>query len=290
MADSPRIVIAGDVIDDIVVVPHAPIRPDTDTASTIASRAGGSPANTAAWLGSIGGSVDFVGLVGSADVERHSALLAAHGVRAHLAPHPSARTGTIVVIVDGELRAMLTERGANADFDPDAVPDSLLQGASALFLTGHSLAGRTEASAMRRLVSRARVAGLDVAVAPGSAGHIADIGVETFLTAFEGATVLLASLDEGRALSGVVEVAEVAEHLTRFAETVVLTLGGEGSFVAGHGVVAAVAAEVVDPTGAGDAFAAGFLDAWVVNRDAAAAAAAGAALAARAVTVVGGRP
>jgi sugar/nucleoside kinase (ribokinase family) len=114
--------------------------------------------------------------------------------------------------------------------------------------------------------------------------------MEAFLTAFEGATVLLASLDEGRKLSRETDLQAIADDLTRFAETVVLTLGADGALVAGHGLVPAAPADVVDPTGAGDAFAAGFLDQWVHSRDAVAGARAGAALAARAVTVVGGRP
>ena len=50
-----RIIVVGDVINDIVVVPRGEVRPDTDTASTIRLRPGGSAANTAVWLGSLAG-------------------------------------------------------------------------------------------------------------------------------------------------------------------------------------------------------------------------------------------
>jgi len=50
MPAAERILVFGDVIDDIIVVPSGPIRVDTDTPSAIRSRAGGSAANTAAWL------------------------------------------------------------------------------------------------------------------------------------------------------------------------------------------------------------------------------------------------
>ncbi|MDM4762365.1 PfkB family carbohydrate kinase [Galbitalea sp. SE-J8] len=286
-------VVIGDVIDDIVVVPAAPIRPDTDTVSTIRFVPGGSAANTAAWLGAAGASVDFVGIVGADDVERHAALLARHGVRAHLTPHPSLPTGTIVVLVAGDRRAMLTERGANADLDPDAVPDGLLEGAAALYLTGHALAGRTDARTVRTLVSRARVAGLEVAVAPGSAGHLADVGVDAFRTAFEGATILFANLDEGRALTGETEPDAVLAALAQRVETVVLTLGRDGALVAGQrgsARIAAESADAIDPTGAGDAFAAGFLASWLAGADAAAAGTAAVRLAAQSVATPGGRP
>src|SRR5680860_1427004 len=53
MSAPGRIVVFGDVIDDIVVRPHGPVRPDTDTSASIRHRPGGSAANVAAWLGTI---------------------------------------------------------------------------------------------------------------------------------------------------------------------------------------------------------------------------------------------
>ena len=293
LATRGRIVVAGDVIDDIVVVPRSEIRRDTDTPSTIRFRPGGSASNTAAWLGSLGSDVDFVGIVGAADVERHVAQFAASGVRAQLAAHPDLPTGTIVVIVDDQQRAMLTERGANADFDGDLVTDELLDAAGLLYLTGHTVFGRDDTSSIERLVARARARGLEVAVDPGSAGYLADRGTETFQRVFAAATVLLPSLDEGVALTGLTDPAEVALALAAGGALVVMTMGIDGVIVCEGGAltrVPAVAATVTDPTGAGDAFAAGFLHEWVRSRDAVAAASAGAEVASRSVTIVGGRP
>jgi len=289
----PRIVVAGDVIDDIVVVPQSEIRRDTDTPSTIRFRPGGSASNTAAWLGSLGSAVDFVGIVGAADVDRHATQFAVGGVRAHLAAHPHLPTGTIVVIVDDQQRAMLTERGANADFDGDLVTDALLTAAAVLHLTGHTVFGRDDTSSIERLVGRARALGVDVSVDPGSAGYLADRGIETFQRVFAEATVLFPSLDEGVALTGLTQPDDIALALGASGALVVMTMGIAGVVIAEGGVltrVAAVPATVTDPTGAGDAFAAGFLYEWVRSRDAVAAASAGALVAARSVTVVGGRP
>ena len=72
---SGGILVVGDVIDDTVVIPSGPIRADTDTPSTIRRVAGGSAANTAAWLAALGADVTFVGAVHTADVDRHSVLL-----------------------------------------------------------------------------------------------------------------------------------------------------------------------------------------------------------------------
>ena len=299
MPERTRIVVFGDVIDDVVVVPRDPIRPDTDTASSIRRRAGGSAANTAAWLGRLGAGVDFVGMVGLDDLERHRALLARCGVTPHLTGHPDLPTGSIVVIVDGEQRTMLTETGANAAMTPDAVADDLLDAAAIVHFTGYSLFGRPDDTAVRSLVARAKASGVLVSVDPGSAGFIADFGADRFLAAVSGADLLFPSLDEGRALTGLAAPEEVVARLAEDFAVVALTLGTDGVLVARRGrdtvrvaalEVGAIDTEIVDPTGAGDAFAAGFLDAWIRTPHAAVAARAGVLAGARAVATIGGRP
>lgn len=291
----PRcVVVFGDVIDDILAIPRGPIRGDTDTPASIRFRAGGSAANAAAWLGSLGASVDFVGVVGRDDVARHTALLAAVGVRAHLRSHPDLPTGTIIVLVDGERRSMLTERGANADLDPDRVTDGLLDSAAVLHLTGYSLFHGSHQESFRGLIGRARARRVTVSIDPASAGFIRDYGVARFLDAIAGAGMLFPNRDEGRALTGLVEPERIACTLSERFGLVALTLGADGVLVASGGTliahVPAVATRTVDPTGAGDAFYAGFIHTWLDTGDPVAAANAGVQVAARALSVVGGRP
>ncbi len=286
-----RVICFGDLIDDVVVVPSGPIRADTDTPSSIRLRAGGSAANTAAWLAELGVAVDYVGVAAGADVDRHTALLP--GVSAHIAADGELPTGTIVVMVDGDSRSMLTQRGANAALDPAAVTDELLAEAAVLHLTGHTLLNRAGASGVRQLLDRARAAGVTVSVDPGSAGFIADYGAEAFLAAIAGVSILLPSLEEGRLLTGLTAPGEVAVRLAESFELVAVTLGVGGVIVAfGETVeqIFASHATVVDPTGAGDAFSAGFLADWIGSHDAIAAAMAGVLVGARAVETMGGRP
>lgn len=288
-----RVVAFGDVIDDIVAKPYGPIRPDTDTAASIGFRPGGSAANTAAWLGSLGAPVDFVGIVGSDDHERHTALLEAVGVTSHLRAHPTLTTGTIVIIVDGAHRTMLTERGANSELDPSDVTDEVLAGAAVLHLTGHALLNSSGAAGLTALITRARTAGALVSVDPGSAGFIADYGVDRFVEAIAGTSLLFPSLEEGRILTGLVEPSEVAAALGRTFRWVVLTMGTDGAIISHDGdilPVQAMTVPIVDPTGAGDAFCAGFLDEWLRSGDLARSAGAAARVAARAVGIIGGRP
>ena len=291
--ENRRIIAFGDVIDDIVVVPLEKIRADTDTTSSIRFRPGGTAANTASWLGFSGAQVDFVGTVGADDVERHSHTLERCGVTTHLAPHPTLPTGTIVVLVDGEQRTMLTERGANAELHPDMVTDALLEAAAVLHFSGYSLFGSHDPAAFTGLIARAHAHGVTVSVDPGSAGFIRDFGVEAFLDAIAGADILFPNLEEGQVLTGLVEPGAVAEALAERFAVVALTMDAQGALVATSGSattrIPAVMSQLVDPTGAGDSFSAGFLAEWVRSADVVAAASAGAQLAARAVAQIGAR-
>ena len=180
---------------------------------------------------------------------------------------------------------MLTDRGANALLDFDAIPDELIR--AHVHLTGHSMAA-SDGSALARFVRRAKAAGATVSVSPGSVAYIDALGPERFAQVIAGADVLFASLAEATALAGTSDPDAIAARIA--APTLVMTNGAEGVIVSRVRVPAVPASVVVDPTGAGDAFCAGFLARWVNEKDAVAAARAGTEVAARAVGVVGGRP
>lgn len=289
-----RIVAFGDVVNDIVAVPRAEIRPDTDTTSMIRPRAGGSAANTAAWLGSLGAQVDFVGCVGIADADYHAEMLRDQGVVPHLTVAPGLPTSMIVIIVEGERRTMLTERGANAALLATDLRDEVLADAAVLHLTGYTLLDGPRTPGMRELIDRAHAAGATVSLNPGSAGFIADFGTEDFIAGIAGADILFANVHEAALLCDETVPERIAKVLGDRHGIAIITQGGDSVLVAERGakpvVVAVPQVRVVDPTGAGDAMAAGFLHHWLSSGDAVRAAAAGVAVAARAVMVMGGRP
>jgi len=300
-----RIVVVGDVIDDIIVVPNGPVRTDTDTTSTIVRRPGGSASNTAAWLGWLGTPVDLVGRVGAGDRERHEGVLRASGVSPHLTEDPDRVTGTIVIVVEGDHRTMLTDRGANATLSPAAVTDALLDNAAYLHLTGYTLFDALDAASFAALIERAHGLGVCVSLDPGSAGFLADYGVERFLADIAGVDLLLPNRAEARLLvsggsaagadaADRLRDAELAEALLEHVESVVFTGGADAVIVAQRTVptrrVPVTAVQPVDPTGAGDAFSAGLLRGLLAGADAAAAAASGICTAQKAVTLRGGRP
>ena len=282
----------GDVIDDVLVRPIGPIAPDTDTPSRIERVAGGSAANTACWLASIGTPATLVASVGHEDLQRHEALLLERGVTPRLKP-TGRPTGTIVVLSEGESRAMLTDRGANEETSPADVTDLLLSTHGVLHVTGHVFAGPDRDAGWHDLFARAALLGLTTSVAPGSAGHLLGIGPDRFRRITAGVDLLIAGLEEAQLLTGHRDADAAALELAADHPLVVVTLGSAGSIIATSGGaehVAAVPAEVVDVTGAGDAYAAGLLAALIGGATDAEAGARAAVLAALAVARVGARP
>jgi sugar/nucleoside kinase (ribokinase family) len=289
-----RVLIVGDVIDDMVVQPLTPTTIDSDTTSTIRRTSGGSAANQAAWLGSLGVPVRFVGRVGLADVERHRLELANFGVDAVLIADHEAPTGTIVVLlgVEGD-RTMYTDRGANLRLGSDDVPVSLLDDVDVLHVNGYALFSSGGRAAVVALMEESRRRDIAVTVDPCSVAFLREFGVADFLGCTRGSAVCLPNLDEGRVLTGLVEPGEIVESLAAHYGVVALTLGAGGVLVGAGGEVWSVpssATSVVDPTGAGDAFCAGFLCRWIGGAAPRDAAQFGSDVAARALSVFGGRP
>jgi len=288
-----HVLVVGDIADDIVVRPLATATPASDTPARIERHPGGSAANVAAWLGSIGGAVHFVGRVGAGDVIRHEQALRDQGVVATLTPDPVRPTGTIVLVLDehGE-RSMYVDRGANAE--PPDVPDEAWDGLAWLHLTGYSFFDPRVRPLASSLVDRAGALGVPWSVDPSSAAYLRHVGGDAFRSWTAGAAVLFPNHAEATLLSGGCDAAASAAALTRDHQTVVVTCGGAGAVAADRGgetaEARAVTADVVDTTGAGDAFAAGFLAARLAGDALADCLRSGSRAAARAITQLGGRP
>jgi sugar/nucleoside kinase (ribokinase family) len=326
----PRVLVVGDVINDILAVVRGPLRHGEDNQATIRTRAGGSAANQAAWLASLGVDVVFAGRAGAADAAFHRQELERFGVEPHVAADESVPTGSIVVLTgpEGE-RTMITSRGANLNLCPADVPVALLDGADLLHLTGYTLFEPATRSVARGLIAEAARRGIPFTVDPGSAAFLTALGPGEFLAWTASAAVCFPNRDEALVLAGQqttqrasqqtsradtgqpgtsrpdpcrpdedaarTEEERLATSLTSHYGVVALKLGADGALVATAGEtepirVKAEPASVRDTTGAGDAFCAGFLGAWLAAESLPTAAASGTEAAARAVSILGGRP
>jgi sugar/nucleoside kinase (ribokinase family) len=277
MGSPAVILVVGDVMDDLVVRPLGPLMARSDTPAHMEHHPGGSGANTAAWLGALGAAVRFVGRVGIADLRRHARALEACGVDARLAGDARTPTGSIVVLAHD--RSMFTDRGANLALGRDDLPDDVLEGVEHVHVSGYALLEEGPRAAVLDLIARG---GVPWSVDPASAAFVADT---PFLQWTAGASVCFPNEDEADVLGpGLAEAYEV----------VVLKRGSEGVRVLRRGAVAvevsAVTSAVVDQTGAGDAFAAGYLAALVQGADDLECAQAAVGAAAEAVSRPGARP
>ena len=296
----PRVLVCGDVINDILVETSAPLIDGQDNPAAITARPGGSAANQAAWMAALGLDVVFAGRAGAQDAEFHSQELARFGVAPRLAADESASTGSIVVLVgpDGE-RTMITDRGANLRLRPADVPPALLDGAALLHLTGLLVLRPRAARGRARPDRRGGAAGRAVHDRSRLRGVPRDAGARRVPGLDSWRRRLLPEPGRGgdarrRGRRRRADPAAMAAFLTRYYHAAVIKLGADGALVAGEGAqparVAARSAVVRDTTGAGDAFCAGFLAAWLAGSRMTAAARAGGEAAAVAVSGLGGRP
>jgi sugar/nucleoside kinase (ribokinase family) len=249
----------------VVVLAGQPA-PGSDRPATIVSRGGGAGANVAVHLARLRVPVVLAGCVGDdPGAAGLRAELAAAGVRLALRTVPGAATGTVVSLVEpGGQRSMLADRGANLSLAPEDVP--LPTPGGHLHLSGYTLLDPGPRSAGLAALAAAVATGCTVSVDPASTGPLARYGVDRWLADTAAATVLLPNADEARLLTGCADPAEAARALAARHEVVAVSLGADGALWASGTTVVhrpAHPAKVVDTTGAGDAFAAGVLAAWL---------------------------
>jgi sugar/nucleoside kinase (ribokinase family) len=292
---SPRVVVVGDLLYDMLARVEGAVAFGTDTFAPIHASAGGSGANVAVWLASLGIEMHFVGRVGD-DVlgEALSEELKRFGVEPHLVRDSSLGTGKVFVLVDGAgERTMITDRGAGEALGPEDLPETLFHGGH-LHLSGYTLSGGSRREAALRALRLAREAGMSISVDPSSVPLLEEIGSERFLEWTRGVDLCLPNLEEGTLLGGAEDLDLIAQELLRYYPGVVLKLGTGGALYAsaeGERVrLPAAPVRVVDTTGAGDALCAGFLTERLSGAPPAEALQRGVEIAARVVGQVGGRP
>jgi sugar/nucleoside kinase (ribokinase family) len=237
-----RITVLGDLLLDVIVQLDGPLVRGADRTARTRTGAGGQGANVAAWAAALGAEARLVAKQGDDPAgELVARELRGHGVE--LVGPVGGRTGVVVAIVDEGERTMASDRGSAPELRPDELEPSWFH-CDALHLSGYAL--------MREPIGRAALEAAALARTAGAATVSVDLSSWTLIDdAFRdrvhtlAADLVFAAEDE-RASFGELQARWVVKR------------GAAGVVVDGE-AFAAKPTDVVDPTGAGDAFAAGFL-------------------------------
>jgi len=257
-----RIVVLGDLNLDVLARLPGMIPTGGEVRTTVQAEPGGSAGRFARIAAREGGAVTFIGCVGSnlvGDLLIRS--LQDEGVTPHVM-RVDTPTGTVVALTQREERTMLCSRGANDGIEPSWVKEECFRGANHLHLSGYTFFSLSQQKAARRAIEIALAHGMKISVDPPPANLIRAFGADRFLHEIAAVDWLFPNLDEGKALSGEVSPEEIVGALAESFLCGALTLGEKGSLAwRGDERDRCEAEEITgaDSTGAGDAFAAGFV-------------------------------
>lgn len=226
---------------------------------------GGSCANaisTASHLGAVG---TFCGLVGTDSLgqtyeSRLKEVLGGHHHLVHRDSEPTGKCLSLISDADAE-RTMLTDLGVSMQLSPKEVPTDAIGRARWLHVTGYLFTGDTMAEAAFAALDAALQVGTRISVDLGDPfviQHFRD-RVERVLERY--ADLVFMNEEEAAMLSDGTPL-QALQKLEKHVETVVIKLGKRGSLIQHQGQLIPVEASVVqavDTTGAGDAYAGGFL-------------------------------
>jgi ribokinase len=270
---SPNVVVLGDLMLDVVLAPARPLASGTDVPGRVTLVQGGSAANTARWLGRLGAQSSLIAAVGR-DAAGRSLIEAVRSddVTLRVVRVAGSRTGRIgVVVAPNGQRSFVADRGAADHLGPDDLRAEWFAGADVVHLPVYSLLGAPLGEAGRKAIEFGRAAGAAISIDLASIGPLLADGRRAARSLIRGLNpdIIFATAAEADALLG----SHPKDRLLEYAHVAVVKRGAKGATVftrsAGKGhrfEVATATVAVSDTTGAGDAFDAGFLVAWIAAR------------------------
>ena len=258
---------------------------------------GGSAANTAAGIASFGGRAGFVGRVRNDQLGQ----IFTHDIRAvgvsYETPHADhgMRTARCFIFVTPDAqRTMMTFLGASTEIAPEDVAPEIVEKAAVLYIEGYLWDAGPAKAAVLKAIDAARAAGAKVAFTLSDSFCVERHRAEFRELIRDHIDILFANEAEITALCETEDFDAAADMIAPDVEVAALTRSEKGSVVA-HGderiaVKAEQPARVVDTTGAGDLYAAGFLYGYAKGRAFADCARLGGVAAAEVISHFGARP
>lgn len=279
---------------DVSAVIGSSISPGVETRATISTQGGGAAANVASWLSVSGTPTYLIARVGD-DAAGQTVLaeLDKYGVEHSQTIIPDVNTGVVIVLVDalGE-RTMFPDSGANSGLSLADLPP--LDEITAVYLSGYPLVNPKSREGALDILRAVKERGLSVIFDPSTVGVLLEVGLSQVREWLALVDVVILNEEEAHFLSGKKNPIEAAAELLKSTPLVVIKRGGNGALAQARGSsvvqISAIEAVVVDTTGAGDAFAAGFILVWANGGELVDALNNGAALAAKCVAIRGARP
>ncbi len=259
---------------------------------------GGSAANSMAGAAALGLSAAFVGQV----ADDQLGAIFAHDMRslgvrfetpALAGPPPTGRC--LILVTPDAQRTMNTCPGASHELTAEALDSDMIRSASITFLEGYLWGPERPRAAMLEAARIAHSAGRTVAFTLSESLCIGDRR-QGVLGMIEAGTIdiLFGNEDEVRYLTGCGSLSDCIASLSGNVRTLVITRGAHGAVAFENGEHAAIAAapveRIVDTTGAGDLFAAGFLAGRCRGRSLKACLETGSIAAAEVISHFGARP
>jgi sugar/nucleoside kinase (ribokinase family) len=258
---------------------------------------GGSAANTAAGIASFGGTAAFIGRVADdtfGKVFTHDLRSLGVHFDCPVADDGSSTGRCLVIVTDDAQRTMYTHLGAANRLDPEAIQEPLVAETSITYLEGYLWDEPQAKEAIRHAARFAHAAGRRVALSLSDPFCVDRHRREFRELVFSDVDVLFANEHEITMLYEVDHFDDALQRVRGHCEVAALTRGAAGSvIVAGddvHVVSAHPVDEIVDTTGAGDLYAAGFLFGFRHGYDLATCGRLGSLAAAEVISHLGARP
>lgn len=258
---------------------------------------GGSCANTIAGAASLGARVGYIGKVRDDELGRtfaHDLRAAGVSFRTPAASDGPGTARCLIVVTPDAQRTMGTYLGASAELGPDDVDEALVASAAITYLEGYLWDPPAAKEAFRKAVEIARGAGRRVALTLSDPFCVERHRDEFSELIADGVDVLFANEAELVSLVQAASFDEAVAAVRGRCEVVAVTRSELGSVVITaddvQAVPAAAVEHLIDTTGAGDLYAAGFLHGLTAGRPLPECAWLGAVAAAEVISHFGARP
>ena len=241
--------VLGDAHLDVVVRVSAPVGEETDTPATTHLGVGGQAANVAAWVSALGGRSRLITVRGT-DLGARIVTEELQGRGVELCgPVVPGNTGLVVCLSEGgQKRSMLTDRGVGTQLAASELSVNWLDGCDWLHIPGYSLAAQPIGGAAVAAARHARARSARLSIDLSSTALIRDFGADGFRQ-------LVVALEPDVVFGTEAEAALIGSQL---GDRLIIKLGPAGVRAAGRRFPA-LPTVPADATGAGDAFAAGYL-------------------------------